>query len=71
MHLKSIIVYNGNHYYVSSNYTFDHGYETMIFACDSNGDVKNWAHLYQAIYESFDEMEKNHNEIIAHPEEYI
>lgn len=31
MHLSNVVYRNGKYYYVSSCYTFDHGYETMIF----------------------------------------
>ena len=62
---SNIVEYNGNYYYVDSCYTLDHGYETMVFACDSNGNVTDWGDLYCDIYDNADEMELKHYEIIA------
>ena len=36
--LSDIIEINGNYYFVHSCYTPDHGYETMVFPCDSKGN---------------------------------
>lgn len=64
-HFKNIVEFNGDHYYISSCYTLDHGYETMIFPCDDNGNVTDWSELYAEWYDSETEMEKRHNEIVA------
>lgn len=37
--LTNIVELNGSHYYVDSRYTFDAGYETMVFPCNENGNV--------------------------------
>ncbi len=41
-----LIKQDGKYYAVSKNNTFDRGDETMIFACDENGNVTSWADLY-------------------------
>lgn len=63
--LTDIVEVNGNYYYVDSRYTFDHGYETMVFPCDSNGKVTNWRDLYANWYDTNTEMEIGHAETIA------
>lgn len=63
--LSDVVKLNGNYYYVDSCYTLDHGYETMVFACDSNRNVTDWSDLYCEIYDNRDEMEIRHYEIIA------
>ena len=62
--LTNIVEHNGNYYYVDSRYTFDHGYETMIFHCDANGKVTNWLDLYAEWYSSQEEMAARHKQIV-------
>lgn len=38
--------YGGKHYYASRCITFDRGLECMIFPCDENHVVTDWAGLY-------------------------
>lgn len=63
--LSNIVELEGNYYYIDSCYTFDHGYETMIFPCDSNGNVTDWGELYAEWYEDRAAMEARHKEIVA------
>lgn len=65
MHLMDVVYRNGKYYYVSSCYTFDHGYETMIFYCDKNGSVTDWGDLYCERYSDEFAMARRHNEIVA------
>lgn len=65
MHLMDVVCRNGKYYYVSSCYTYDHGYETMIFHCDKNGKVTNWSDLYCQRYFNESAMETRHNKIVA------
>ena len=62
---SDIIEYNGNYYYVDSRYTLDHGYETMVFACDDKGNVTDWIDLYCDIYATPTEMAVAHKKLIA------
>lgn len=36
----------GDHYAISRAYTLDRGDETMIFACDEDGENVNWTDLW-------------------------
>lgn len=63
--LSNVVEHKGNYYYVDSCYTLDHGYETMIFPCDENGNVTNWGELYTEWYENATEMEMRHEAIVA------
>ena len=35
----------GIHVYIDTAYTFDAGWETMVFECDENGMVSDWLDL--------------------------
>ena len=63
--LSNVVEHKGNYYFVDSCYTLDHGYETMIFPCDENGNVTNWGELYCEIYDTQSKMEDTHNAIVA------
>lgn len=45
---------NGEFYYIDSTYTYDHGYETMIFKCEYSDNYINinWDELYAKTYRS-------------------
>lgn len=62
---------NGNYYYVDSRYTYDHGYETMVFSCDDKGEVSSWSDHYAETYASIEAMQTRHAEIIANMEKYV
>ena len=53
----------GQHVVIDSRFTFDHGYETMVFASDELGEVLNWSDLDVETYGTWQEMEKGHNEM--------
>ena len=65
MKLTHIIKSNGKYYLVDSCYTWDCGYETMIFRCNSKGNVKNWRELFVARYQSESEMQQRHMKIVT------
>ena len=69
--LTDIVEVNGNYYYVDSVYTIDHGYETMVFACDANGKVTNWCDLYCDIYDTESEMREGHYHAVNNLAELI
>lgn len=51
---------NGEYVFIDSCYTFDHGYETMAFASDKDGNVTSWMDLYADRYDSVEEMREGH-----------
>lgn len=63
--LSDVVEHKGNYYFVDSCYTLDHGYETMIFACDENGNVTDWGDLYCDIHLSERQMIDAHKAIVA------
>ena len=63
--LSDVVEHKGNYYYIDSCYTLDHGYETMVFACDVNGNIFDWTELYSDWYSTKEEMEIGHKAIIA------
>ena len=64
MVFTDIVEYNGNYYYVDSRWTCDHGYETMAFHCDGNGNVLCWSDLYCDRYSTAVQMERGHQQAI-------
>lgn len=64
MKFRDIVEINRKHYVVDSCFTLDCGFETMIFACDSNGNVTDWKDLYAEWYDTVAEMETRHKEIV-------
>jgi len=57
---RTIINRNGKDYFVSTNDTYDHGFETMIFPCDANGKITDWGELYAKVYDSIEEATEGH-----------
>ena len=55
---------SGNYYYVDSNNTSDHGYETMVFACNKYGHVTSWRDLDCELYDTFEDMEAGHKAMV-------
>ena len=64
MVFTDIVEYNGNYYYVDSRWTCDHGYETMAFHCDVDGNVTDWLEVYGRIYATATQMELGHKKAI-------
>ena len=64
MHYKDDITYKGKKYYVSTNCTFDRGWETMIFRRERNDEV-NWSELYAELHGSEEDARQRHLEIIS------
>ena len=50
---------------IDSCNTFDVGYETMVFPCDSVGNIESFLDLDRRIYDTEDEMEKGHYQMIG------
>ena len=69
-----IVRIGDEYFYVDSCYSYDRGFETMVFACEKNGgdfEVTSWSELYEEYYNSSDKMRSRHNEIINNLEKYI
>lgn len=49
---------------VDSRETMDTGYETMVFEAEGNGDVIDYSDLDVRRYETWQEMETGHKEIV-------
>ena len=56
---------DGQFVWIDSRETFESGYETMVFPCDSNGNVESWKDLDCERYSSYEEMEAGHTEMVA------
>ena len=56
---------NGTYVWIDSNCTPDHGYETMVFSCDSDGNVTDWGELDAEWYDTADEMRIGHARIVS------
>lgn len=67
--MKNIIKKNGKHYLVSTVDTFDNGWETMVFLCDADGEVADWAELACNRYSDREEADTGHFEMVQnfHP----
>ena len=52
---------NGKYYFVDSNKTLDHSYETMVFSWNiEKNDVVSWNELYCKRYLDYYEMKESH-----------
>jgi hypothetical protein len=68
MHLKNILQINkvaSGHVFVSTNNTFDNGWETMVFECDDKGKPTNWTELDCDRYSDESEARNGHKLIVA------
>lgn len=70
-HLMDYVKVNDRYYYVSTNYTFDNGLETMIFETDKNNRVIDWMELYAEHYSSENEAVEGHRYAVENVEECI
>lgn len=64
----------GTIFYVDSRWTFDRGFETMIFKCGVRCKVpqKSWGNpVYEKRYASYKDMEKHHRELVEDLEVYL
>ena len=64
--LRNVIQRGDKYYFVSTNDTPDHGFETMVFPFDLyEGKVTNWGELYADHYETIEEAAKGHALVVA------
>ena len=68
-HLMDFVEVNGKWYYVSTNFTFDNGLETMIFPANEENEVTGWFEMYQELHDNIDEAVERHEYIKTHIEE--
>lgn len=55
---------NGKYYYIDSAWTFDHGYELMVFSYDmQTKEVVSWHDLYSETFDNVDDMLARHREL--------
>ena len=50
---------------IDSCKTFDVGYETMVFKCDSGGNIESYLDIDRAIYPTFEDMKYGHQQMIG------
>lgn len=50
--------------WIDTCYTLDHGWETMVFASDKNGNVSNWTNLDCDIYATESQACEGHYEMV-------
>ena len=55
---------NGRFVVVDTCYTFDHGLETMVFASDEKGTIKDWSDLDAMTYSTTEEAKAGHQQMI-------
>ena len=71
MHLKDFVKVQNRNYYISTNCTFDKGWETMVFEADANNNVIDWTELYYKGYNNFNEAKEGHIYIKNHINDFI
>lgn len=54
-----------SYYQIDTCYTVDHGWESMVFACNANGKVSNFEDFDCAHYDSEEEARAGHEAMIA------
>lgn len=54
----------GKYVYIDTCWTIDHGWETMVFPCDENGNVTSWSDIDCEIYAEESDADKGHTEMI-------
>lgn len=62
-------VSNKHYVVVDTRLTMDHGWETMVFASTSRGEILNYTALNEKRYASKEEAKKGHYEMIEKFEE--
>ena len=63
--MKDVIKTQGGEFvYISTCFTLDHGWETMVFACNDNGEVTCWADLDAEWYDTEEQASDGHKIMI-------
>ena len=50
----------GQYVWVDTCFTYDHGFETMIFPCDEQGNVTDWGDLDMNLYSDAESAKRGH-----------
>lgn len=50
--------------WIDTCHTLDHGWETMVFISDENGNVLNWFDLDSDIYATKSQASEGHEEMV-------
>lgn len=59
--MRDVIQTKGGEFvYIDTCFTIDHGWETMVFACNENGEVTNWADLDAEWYGAVEQAHIGH-----------
>lgn len=61
---------SGEYVCIDSCYTLDHGYETMAFAADENGNISDYMDIYADRYNSVEEMKEGHERVCENFRKY-
>lgn len=71
--LAHFVKHNGAIYYVDSAYTFDEGYETMIFEVKGKTEMAfvDWSGIYTEHYQDEETMRIKHKYIIENIGEFV
>lgn len=65
MKLRGVVkTRNHGHVAIDTCYTLDHGFETMVFKCDKNGNIIDWSDLDADVYDNSEEAKEGHKEMI-------
>lgn len=54
---------DGSYVWIDSCFTMDHGYETMVFESDSEGNVLDWGECDVEWYDTLEEMQIGHEKM--------
>ena len=66
----SYVLIGEQEYLVSTAFTFDRGWETMVFE-SNNGVVESWEDLYSQWYDSADEAMSGHAFVVKNLKELL
>lgn len=54
----------GEYVWIDTCYTFDRGWETMVFESDESGNVKNWIDLDSQLYYTEEQASRGHDTMV-------
>ena len=66
----SYVLIEEQEYLVSTSFTFDRGWETMVFE-SNNGTIESWEDLYVQWYDSADEAMSGHAFVVKNLKELL
>lgn len=69
--IRDIVNINGRYFLVSSTFTLDAWYETMVFRCDKRGINVNYREVYVEHHKDYEQMKLRHKYIIENLKELL